>query len=240
MAFKDLIPASLYETVDPDIKDARGYNAELGVRGTWKFLRWDVTGFLMKYENRFGTLSQTDDNGVFYTYRTNIGNSITKGLEVFVQGDWYIGGKTSLSLFTSTAFMHARYKDAVVKSGNANVNVDGNNVESAPDLITRNGVTLKFWRISLSGLYSYTSKTYADALNTVTPPATTGAVGLVPSYGLLDFNSTFRLTKNLEFRLNINNVANKQYFTKRPSFYPGPGIWPSEGRSFNVSVGIKL
>lgn len=240
MAFKDLVPSSLYETVDPDIKDARGYNAELGVRGTWKFLRWDVTGFLLKYDNRFGTLSQTDDNGVFYTYRTNIGNSVSKGLEVFIQGDWYVGNKTTLSVFTSTSFMNARYKDATVKSGNNNINVDGNNVESAPDLITRNGVTLKFWRTSLSGLYSYTSKTYADALNTVVPPASTGAVGLVPSYGLLDFNSTFRLTKNLEFRLNVSNVANRKYFTKRPSFYPGPGIWPSEGRSFNVSVGIKL
>jgi len=240
MLFKDLIPASLYEKVDSNIKDAKGYTLELGTRGNWNFLRWDVTGFIVRYNNRFGTLSQTDDNGAFYTYRTNIGNSVTKGIELFIQGDWYIGNKSSLSVFTSTAFMNARYKNAVVKSGNSNIDVDGNYVESAPDLITRNGVTVKFWHISLSWLYSYTSKTYADALNTVIPPAATGAVGLVPSYGLLDFNSTIRLNKNLEFRLNVNNVTNKQYFTKRPSFYPGPGIWPSEGRSVNISFGIKL
>jgi len=57
---------------------------------------------------------------------------------------------------------------------------------------------------------------------------------------LLDFNSSIRITKNLDARLNVNNILNKQYFTKRPTFYPGPGIWPSEGRSFNVSFGIKL
>lgn len=34
MLFKDLIPASLFEKVDPNIKDAKGYNAELGFRGT--------------------------------------------------------------------------------------------------------------------------------------------------------------------------------------------------------------
>jgi Fe(3+) dicitrate transport protein len=40
--------------------------------------------------------------------------------------------------------------------------------------------------------------------------------------------------------VNINNVTNKQYFTKRPSFYPGPGIWSSDGRSLVVSVGFKF
>ena len=58
MLFKDLIPASLFEKVDPNIKDAKGYNAELGFRGNWKFLRWDINGFLLKYNNRFGTLGR--------------------------------------------------------------------------------------------------------------------------------------------------------------------------------------
>jgi len=241
MAFKDLIPASLYEKVDPNIKDAKGYNVELGTRGDWNFLRWDITGFLLQYNSRFGTLSQTDDNGNLVLYRTNTGNSLTKGIEIFIQADWLLGTKASLSVFTSTALMDARYTgDATVKSGNANVSVKGNKVESAPPVITRNGVTFKIWKVSLSGLYSYTGKTYADALNTAIPPPATGATGLVPSYGIFDFNSSFRITKNFDFRLNINNLANKQYFTKRPTFYPGPGVWPSEGRSFNVSVGIKL
>ncbi|MEJ0102580.1 MAG: TonB-dependent receptor [Bacteroidota bacterium] len=241
MAFKDLIPASLYEKVDPGIKDAKGYNLELGTRGNWNFLRWDITGFLLQYDNRFGTLSQTDDNGNFILYRTNIGNSLTKGLEIFIQANWMLGNRASLSFFTSTALMDARYTgNASVKSGNANVSVRGNRVESAPPVITRNGVTFKIWKVSLSGLYSYTGKTYADALNTIIPPAATGATGLVPAYGILDINSSVRLTRNLDFRLNINNVTNKQYFTKRPTFYPGPGVWPSEGRSVNISFGIRL
>ncbi len=240
MLFKDLIPSSLYEKVDPNIRDAKGYNAELGFRGSWKFLRWDVTGFLLQYNNRFGTLAQTDDQGNFYTYRTNIGNSLTSGVEVFIQGDWIIASKTALSVFTSTAFMHARYTNAVVKSGNNNINIKGNRVESAPDLITRNGATIRYKSFSYSVLYSYTSKTFADALNTVAPLKTTGAVGLVPAYGILDMNVSVRLSKNLDLKANINNVTNKQYFTKRPTFYPGPGIWSSDGRNASVTVGIKL
>lgn len=240
MLLKDLIPSSLYERVDPDIRDAKGYNAELGARGGWKFITWDVSAFLIKYENRFGTLSTTDDNSVFYTYRTNIGNSITKGLEIFVQGDWALSNYSKLTVFTSTSLMNARYRDAIVKSGNQNINVDGNKVETAPDVITRNGATFKYRRMSFSVLYSFTSKSFADALNTVVPPASTGAVGLVPSYGLFDVNTSLKIFQNLDLRVNINNLFNKQYFTKRPSFYPGPGVWPSEGRNMNASFILRL
>lgn len=240
MLFKDLIPGSLYEKVDPNIKDADGYNAELGFKGNWKFLRWDVSGFLLQFNNRFGTLAQTDNTGTLYLYRTNIGNSLTKGAEIFIQGDWMPCNKTSLSVFTSTALMDARYTKGELKSGNANVSVKGNKVESAPGVITRNGATVRYKRLRLSALYSYTSKTFADALNTVVPPAATGAVGLVPSYGLLDVNAGFRISENLELKLTTSNLTDKQYFTKRPTFYPGPGVWPSEGRSFSASVSIKL
>ncbi|MEO5892331.1 MAG: TonB-dependent receptor [Ferruginibacter sp.] len=236
MLFKDLIPASLYEKVDPNIRDAKGYNAELGFRGNWKFLRWDINGFLLQYSNRFGTLAQKDDTGAFYLYRTNIGNSLAKGAEIFIQADWLFGTKVNLSVFTSTAFMHARYTSAVVKSGNSNIDIRGNKVESAPDLITRNGVTVRYKRLSYSILYSYTSETFADALNTVQPLATTGAVGLVPAYGLLDMNASYRFSKALELRLNVSNIADKKYFTKRPTFYPGPGIWPSDGRNASVTI----
>lgn len=240
MIFKDLIPGSLFEKVDPNIKDAKGYNAELGFRGNRKFLRWDVNGFILQCNNRFGALAQTDNTGTFYTYRTNIGNSTTKGVEIFVQADWLAGSGILLSAFTSTAFIHARYKDAVVKSGNANIPVNGNKVESVPDIITRNGASVKYKKASFSALYSYTGETFADALNTVEPPKSTGAVGLVPAYGILDINASLRFTKNLELRININNVTNKQYFTKRPSFYPSPGVWPSDGRNFSTSLVVRL
>lgn len=240
MLFKDLIPASLYEKVDPNIKDAKGYNAELGFRGNWKFLRWDINGFLLKYNDRFGTLAETDNTGAFYTYRTNIGNSFTSGIELFMQADWVIGNSMSLSVFTSTAFTHARYTNAIVKSGTENINIRGNKVESAPDCITRNGATVRYKKVSFSALYSYTSATFADALNTVIPPKATGATGLVPSYGLLDINASVRFSKNLELKVNLSNLTNKQYFTKRPTFYPGPGVWSSDGRNSSISLAVRF
>lgn len=240
MLFKDLIPASVYEKIDPAIKDSKGYNAEVGIRGSKRFLRWDINAFVLQYNNRFGTLAETDNAGNFYTYRTNIGNSFTKGAEIFIQGDWMLAKKINLSVFTSTAFVHARYTKAIMKAGNANINIEGNKVESAPDLISRNGVTLRVYKISFSALYSYTAETFADALNTVQPPKATGAVGLVPSYGLLDVNAAFRVSKNLELKMALNNCTNKQYFTKRPLFYPGPGVWSSDGRNGGITLAVRL
>ncbi|MET0635611.1 MAG: TonB-dependent receptor [Chitinophagaceae bacterium] len=240
MLFKDLIPTSTFEKVDPNIRDAKGYNAELGTRGSFRTIRWDITGFLLGYDDRFGTLSGVDNGGAFYTYRTNIGNSLTKGLEIFVQGDWLLGRKTGLSVYTSTAFTDARYTDASVKSGNDNISIRGNRVEGSPALITRNGVSLRYRKFVVGALYSYTARTYADALNTVVPPAATGATGLVPAYGLVDLNASYRIMSNLEIRFNAGNILDKQYFTKRPTFYPGPGIWPSEGRNGTLTLLVRL
>ncbi len=239
MIFKDVVPSSVFEKVDPAIKDGKGYNIETGVRTQFAFLKIDISTFVMQYKNRFGTLSQTNDDGEFYTYRTNIGNSLSIGAELFVQADWLINNDVSMNVFTSTAFLDARYKNAVVKSGNDNINIDGNKVESAPDIISRNGLNIKYKKAGLSFLYSYTGESFSDALNTVTPPAT-GAVGLVPSYGLLDISASVKIGRMLETRLVFNNVTGKKYFTKRPLFYPGPGIWPSDGRNVNFTVIVRI
>ena len=240
MIFKDLIPVSVYEKVDPNIKNSNGYNAEFGFRGSRKFLRWDVNGFLLQYNNRFGTLAQTDNAGNFYTYRTNVGNSFTKGAEIFVQADWFLCKKISLSLFTSTAFMHARYTNATIRLGSKNVNIRGNKVESAPDVLSRNGITIRMSKLSIAALYSYTAATFSDPLNTLMPPKNTGASGLVPSYSILDLNGSFSLSKKLELKMTFNNVSNKQYFTKRPLFYPGPGVWSSDGRNGSLTIAVRL
>ena len=92
---------------------------------------------------------------------------------------------------------------------------------------------------SLDKLPASWVRSFADAFNTVLPTAN-GAKGEVPSYALVDFNATLHLTDRYTLRLGINNLMNKSYFTKRPAFYPGPGIWPSDGRGVVVTVGVKI
>ncbi len=240
MYFKDLIPSSLYEKVDPAIKDANGYNLEGGARGSWKNLRWDISLFRLVYRNRFGTLAQTDAPGNFITWRTNIGDAVTNGLESYIQADWYLGNRSSISIFNSSALFHATYTSGVLKSGNSNINIKGNKVEGVAPVITRTGISFRYHGLGIGLLYSYTAASFADALNTVEPLKTTGAVGKVPSYGLLDINTSFRFNKNFELKFNVNNLLDKQYFTKRPAFYPGPGVWPSDGINLSSSLTVRI
>lgn len=239
VVLKDIVPGSVYEQTNQDLKDAYGYNAEVGYRGKWKFLSWDVSGFLLRYNNRMGTVALTDSLGGLLIYKTNIGNSVTKGVELFVEANFPIANQVYVTLFSSTSYMDARYKDAAIRSGSENADVSGNKVESTPNWISRNGLTLKYWKLSFTAQYSYVSDSYADALNTVEPNATASA-GLVPSYGLLDLGISGQITNKIVLRINLNNATNKQYFAKRPQFYPGPGVWSSDGRGFSVSLGIKL
>ena len=144
-----------------------------------------------------------------------------------------------LSVFTATAFMNGVYRNANLRSGKANTVIDGNKIESVPTLQSRNGITLKIKKLSLSALHCYTAETFADAFNTVIPSAT-GSAGLVPSYHLFDFNEKINISSKINLRLDLNDAVNKQYFTKRPQFYPGPGIWPSDGRTYSATLGFML
>ena len=238
--FKDIVPASTYEQIDKNLKDAFGYNAEIGMRGKlFSHLQYDVSYFRVDYKNRLGILVLQDNAGQPYTYKTNIGNSLTNGLEMFIQYKFPLTNKLFAGLFTSTSYMNAKYVTGQVSTGTANKSIVGNKIETVPEWISRNGLDILYKGFSCTILYSYTSSTFSDALNTVTPP-TSGAKGFTPAYSIWDFNASLRTNSLFTIRAGISNIFNKQYFTKRPTFYPGPGIWPSDGRNVYVTLGIKI
>ena len=236
---KDIIPASVLERADKNLKDADGYNAEIGLSGHKGKLHYDLSAFMVQYNNRLGSLILNDPDGTAYIFRTNIGDSRTKGVEAYVEYEFVRSNKTRFSAFTSTAYMDAHYVKGSVSNGKENQSIKGNKVESVPEWTSRNGLEFNHRWLSATLLYSYVSSSFADAFNTVLPTAN-GAKGSVPGYGLVDLNTTLHLTGRYTVRLGINNMFNNHYFTKRPTFYPGPGIWPSDGRSVVVTIGVKL
>ncbi len=229
--FKDIIPASTYERVDKNLEDASGYNAEVGARGKIAGnLQYDISLFRVLYKNRMGTLVLQDANGNGYTYKTNTGDSRTNGLEVFLQYKFPLAHQLFAGIFSSTSYMDARYTRGAVK---------GNRVEAVPEWISRNGLELLYQGFSATLQYSYTGSTYSDALNTVDPPPS-GAKGFTPSYSLWDLNISARLNTHFTIRAGVNNLFDQQHFTKRPTFYPGPGIWPGDGRNLHMTVAVRI
>ena len=237
--FKDIIPASSLERADKDLEDAYGYNAELGIsgsKGSW--IKYELTFFRLVYNNKLGNTIQTED-GVDYIYKTNIGNSETNGLECFVEAVPIQSKNVYMSVFTSTSLMKAIYTDASIAINGENTDISGNEVESVPRWISRNGLNLGYKNLRGTLQYSYVAESFSDPSNVI-EPTPNGARGLVPSYGLLDLNFSYRFAGYFILRAGVNNMLDKQYFTKRPLFYPGPGVWSSDGRSIVISLGFKF
>ncbi len=236
---KDIVPNSALERANKDLRDAYGYTIELGVNGVARqWLKYDLTFFSIQYNNRLGSNILTE-NGVSYIYKTNIGNSKTDGIEFYTEVRPLITKNTMLSLFTASSYMNAKYQQAELSNGINNKNISGNKLESVPTWISRNGINFEYKVFTVALLYSYVGESFSDALNSVTP-SKNGAVGIVPAYGIWDLNTTFHFQHKYIMRIGVNNLTNLQYFTKRPLFYPGPGVWSSDGRSIIVSFGLKI
>ncbi|WP_290789746.1 TonB-dependent receptor family protein [Flavihumibacter sp. UBA7668] len=238
--FKDIVPASTYEQIDKNLKNATGYNAEAGVRGKLgNNFSYDLSLFRMVYENRLGTIVAEDNSGQAYTFKTNIGNSRTNGVEAFVQYRFQIAPFFYAGIFSSSSYMNGVYTKGELATGIVNTSIKGKNIESVPEWISRNGLELMYRGVNATILYNYTSGTYSDALNTVEPPAN-GARGYTPAYSTWDINISVRASSVFSIRAGINNLTNRSYFTKRPAFYPGPGIWPADGRNVYLTIGVKI
>jgi Fe(3+) dicitrate transport protein len=244
VVFKDIIPGSVLERVDKNLKDAYGYNLEAGVNGSiGDVLKYDIGVFQVLINHRMGTVSMRDENNTAYLLRTVTGDSRTRGVEAYLEYTAFkVYGNTTpteLSFFTSTSYFDAEYIKGNAVVNNENKSVAGNRVEGVPTWISRNGAQFQYKKLFVTCQYSYVSSNFANPLNTVEPSAN-GTIGKVPGYGLLDLNARLHINKNYTLRAGVNNITDKQYFTKRPTMYPGAGIWSSDGRSFNISFGIKI
>jgi Fe(3+) dicitrate transport protein len=58
---------------------------------------------------------------------------------------------------------------------------------------------------------------------------------VIPSNLITDLSTQYKLGA-WTLKAGCNNLTNRTYFTKRADEYPGPGIIPSQPRSFYVGV----
>ncbi|MFM6924935.1 MAG: TonB-dependent receptor family protein [Ferruginibacter sp.] len=222
--------------IDPGLKDSRGSNADLGIRGKYKkVLNFDISGFILNYKDRIGLVTRTRADNSTYLISTNIADSRNMGIETFAE--WNIirsfnhKVKENLLLFVSYAYTDARYTSSEKDL------LKGKKVETAPNHILRSGLTFKNTRLSSTINYSYISRQYSDANNTIF--SVNGSNGMVPDYYVMDWSSKLSFNQ-FSIGVTINNFTNNKYFTRRATSYPGPGVIPAEPRTFLISAEIKL
>ncbi len=228
--YSQLEPFGVTSKIDPNLKDAYGYNSDLGYRGTIKnFLNFDIGGFYMVYNNRIGVLVKTDPvTGNLYSLRTNIANSVHQGIESYVELNFLklinTESKYGLSIFNSFAYIDAKYTSGEFK---------GKRVETAAQTINRVGLIFNCKHFSTTFQVNSVGDAYGDASNIKVSPDP--IAGYIPAYTVIDISAIYKI-KKYAIKLGSNNLADKSYFTRRTDEYPGPGIIPSIGRSFYIGV----
>lgn len=232
--YAQLVPLGTVSQVDPNMKDPKGWNTDIGIRGqVQNYFNYDISLFYLAYNNRIGVVQKADANGQLYTLRTNIDESIHKGIESYTELNITRAAKAdrslgNLSIYNSFSYTRARYTKGIYK---------GNQVEYAPEIINRVGITYSKKIFTTSFQLSNQSKAYGDAANT--ERSINPVVGRIPGYSVMDWSLSVGY-KKLKLKAGINNLADKRYFTQRTDEYPGPGIIPSTGRSYYMGIGYNL
>ncbi len=233
--YSSLTPFASVSRIDPDLRDPNGYSLDLGWRGALasSAVTFDVSVFRIHYGDRIGLVSGVDPDGTPFTLRTNVGTSVHRGVEAYVELHPLsllaaAPGLGDLTVFTAFAYTDAKYTDGEFA---------GNRVEYAPKVVNRAGVTYARGAVSGTFQVSHVSRQFGDANNTVT--SSDANVGLIPAYQVLDVSMRARLGRFL-LSGGVNNLADAHYFTRRTDEYPGPGIIPSPGRSVYLSLGADF
>jgi Fe(3+) dicitrate transport protein len=234
--FANLQAPPTTDIVDPDLKDAKGFNTDLGYRGKIKsFLQFDLSVFYLNYSNRIGTITP---NGKNYRLITNVGSSNSKGLESYIEFN-PVRAFTKSTTTDCIVFASYSYTNATYSANHADANTKGKKVENAPANILRAGITFSIKSLQVTAQISKVDETFSDANNTRVA-STNGNTGLIPAYNVTDISATYKISKHWNIKSGINNLMNTIYFTRRAGGFPGPGALPADGRNFFITVAAKL
>ncbi len=242
VTFSDIRSKNPTFIIDPNITDEKGFTADIGIRGKWKnILNYDLGAYGILYDNRIGVSLIKDGPNKGDRERSNIGKAFIGGFESFLE--WNLLPLFSIESqnfqtkwFTNLAITDSQY----LKSKQANVK--GNKVEFIPFINLKTGVKGAYKNVVFSVQYTYLSKQYTDATNAQVPyegDERYGIIGEIPAYDILDISFSYRY-KKWKLEAGVNNLLDKNYFTRRAEGYPGPGIIPSDKRSFYTTLQFKL
>ena len=242
--FNDMQVINSNIVIDPNLEDERGFNLDIGLRGiAWGMIEFDLSAFYLNYYNRIGYLlsyynesSAPTPDLVWKTYRlsTNIGDSKTLGIESYMSLNVFksFNELHALNVFWNTSFQKGTY----VRSDE--FSILGNRVEYNPDMNFKFGLQYQYKSFTSTLLYSYTSRQFSDAQNTISPTQN-ALFGEIPSYSVVDLSTKYE-KERIVIEAGINNLLDRSYFTRRATGYPGPGIIPSDKRNYYLCLQIKI
>ncbi|MFC7669845.1 TonB-dependent receptor domain-containing protein [Hymenobacter humi] len=169
ITFSDMQIVNPSAVIDPNLKDERGFSADLGLRGeTPGVLTYDVSLFALNYANRIGEIQTFDDFDRILRKRLNAGRALIVGVEAYGEVELLHlrgapeAGATSpwqWSAFGNVALIHSKYVQSQLPG------VKGSQVEFVPAVNLKAGTRAGYGPVKASLQYLYLSDQYSDATN---------------------------------------------------------------------------
>ncbi|WP_316831186.1 TonB-dependent receptor [Pedobacter aquatilis] len=237
ITFSDMRVSNPSSVIDPNLQDEKGFSFDLGVRSeNQKLINYDISAFYLNYNNRIGEVQFYDQSDRILRLRTNIGQAVIIGVESYGEADLMKllneDSRFSTVLFANAAYIKSEYRKSQIPG------VKGNEVEFVPALNLKSGIRLGYQRWKASFQYTHLSDQFSDASNAI-DGGLSAVVGVIPAYSIMDFSTSYEY-KRYRLEASVNNLANAYYFTRRATGYPGPGIIPSDNRTFYLTLQVKL
>ncbi len=210
------------EGVSQELDAEQSWNVELGTRARLaRGLDVELTGFYMDFSNQIIPVSEaaggTGRPGVSLV---NGGSTEHLGVEVRADLDFQqiIDSKWGINLNTSATFLSAEFSsDRLVSFGGDQVNVKGNKVPYAPEVMVSSDLSVMTpfnFELSLTG--TYLGKQYGDPLN-LEEGSLDGRSGVIDPYFVLDARANYRIhgMENASVSLSVKNLLDERYIVSR-------------------------
>lgn len=242
VTFSDIQLVNPAFIIDPNISDERGYTSDFGLRGKWKdAVSFDIGGFFMSYNDRIGTFLAESGPNKGDRIRKNIGDAIIYGIEMFAEWNAIRSMNSDYTDYIVTPFINIALTKSEYIDSEEN-NVTGKQVEFIPTINLKSGIRFGYKNLLGNVQFTYLSKQFTDAENSNRAEfgdSREGIIGEIPAYQIMDVSLSYTF-KRFKLESGVNNVLNEMYFTRRATGYPGPGIIPSDPRTFYVTLEVKL
>ncbi|MCF0062585.1 TonB-dependent receptor [Dyadobacter chenwenxiniae] len=238
ITFSDMRIANPSSVIDPNLKDEKGYSIDLGVRShQTAFFNYDISLFYLNYNNRIGEVQFYDESNRVLRLRSNVGQAVITGVESYAEADFFKLASPeakdwSTVLFGNIALIKSEYRKSEIPG------VQGNEVEFVPKVNLKTGLRVGYKKLKGSFQLTHLTDQFSEATNAI-DGGVSSVVGLIPAYKIMDLSFSYEW-KRLKAEASINNMANQMYFTRRATGYPGPGILPSDGRGFYLTLQVKI
>jgi Fe(3+) dicitrate transport protein len=235
--FTQAVPTGGTTVVPTDLRESRATQYDIGFRGdpAW-WLSWDVSGFLLDFDDQIGTAGNTLRN---VGHARHFGLEAAGELDLFGLGDALCArhappteeGKAaarhlvddygSFSLYGNVTLLDAEFVAGPF---------EGKTPRFAPDYLVRGGVIYRYQdRLKVAFLGNFVAGSYADDANT--------EERFVPAHTVWDLTVEAKVYKeSVTVNAGINNIFDEDYYAR----ITNTGIDPAARRNFYGGVSWKF